>query len=253
MSRAAAATASKGAQKAALKDKAATHAADLAMGLTATMKKAMAGDLLLCMACRATQLGPLSVCGCVGGRTKPPSGYDAKIELLAAAMERQKIATKSKMAAGAAQQPSVQAAKAKSKAEKEHDAANLDLSTQDMVDVDFEPGKLGMSIEKNCVSGVADDGAAAALKVLLGWVIRKINGEDMPANRAVIMKQAAAAMKAGKLTITFQCPLEDGLHHCTACDKFVGESEFEGATKGLDAGPGKQVCAGCEEYGDMFG
>ena len=43
------------------------------------------------------------------------------------------------------------------------------------------------------------------------------------------------------------------LYHCTACDKFVVEGEFEGATKGLDAGPGKQVCAGCEEYGDMFG
>ena len=37
-----AASATKGAQKAALRDKAATHAADLAMGLTSTMKKRMA-------------------------------------------------------------------------------------------------------------------------------------------------------------------------------------------------------------------
>ena len=50
----AAATAAKGAQKAALKDKAEGHAADLAMGLTSTMKKAMAGDTLLCSVCGAT-------------------------------------------------------------------------------------------------------------------------------------------------------------------------------------------------------
>jgi hypothetical protein len=56
----------------------------------------------------------------------------------------------------------------------------------------------------------------------------------------------------GELKITFQFPLEEGQQHCSACDKFVEEAEFEGASVGLDAGPGKQVCASCEEYGDMF-
>eukprot|EP00966_Prymnesium_polylepis_P221095 5114181-Prymnesium_polylepis.1 len=217
------------------------------------MKKAMAADTLICIACRATALGPIAACQCPGGRTKPAADYDDKVELLAAAMERQKLGTKSKMAAGAAQQGSVQAAKAKSKADKTHDAADLDLSTQDLVDVAFEAGKLGMSIEKNCVSGVAEDGAAAALKVKPGWVIRKVNGDDAPANRNAVLKMATAAMKAGQLRITFQTPLEDGIQHCTACDKFVPDGDFDGATVGLDAGPGKQVCAGCEEFGDMFG
>ena len=181
MSRAAAATATKGAQKAALKEKAATHAADLAMGLTSTMKKQMAGDTLLCRACQATALGPKTVCECPGGRTKPavriwdsnraPSrhrkthttspriararisvlqaDYDAKVELLAAAMARDKTRKDAARGASAAQQASVQAAKAKNKAERDNsDAlAELDLSALDMVDVVFEPGtKLGMSI-----------------------------------------------------------------------------------------------------------
>ena len=90
MSRAAAASATKGAQKAALKEKAETHAADLAMGLTSTMKKLMAADTLLCTVCQATQLGPKDKCNCPGGRSKPPADYDAKHELLAAAMAREK-------------------------------------------------------------------------------------------------------------------------------------------------------------------
>ena len=138
--RAAATTARKGDQKAALKEKAETHAADLAMGLTSTMKKAMAGDTLICIVCRATALGPITACGCVGGRTRPATGYDCKVELLAAALERQRVSKMTKMAESAAKQGSVQAAKAKSRADKEQDAAELDLSTQDMIDVVFEPG-----------------------------------------------------------------------------------------------------------------
>ena len=84
-------------------------------------------------------------------------------------------------------------------------------------------------------------------------MIRKVNGADAPANRNGIMRLAAAAMKEGLLTMTFQFALEDGQHHCTACDKFVDEASFEGASNGLAVGPGKQVCASCEEYGDMFG
>jgi len=253
MSRAAAATASKGAQKEMLKDKAATHAADLAMGLTATMKKAIAADTLVCTACGATALGPKTACECPGGRTKPAAGYDGKKELLFAAQERHRLGQQAKLAQGAAQQTSVQQAKAKQKAAQEHDAAEMDLSTQDLCEVNFPVGKLGMSLEQNCVSAVAAEGAAATLKVEVGWVIRKVNDDDVPPKKEAIMKAAAAAMKAGQLKVTFQFAFEPGTHHCSACDKFVDAGEFDGASYGLDAGPGKQVCSSCEEYGDMFG
>jgi hypothetical protein len=259
MSRAAAATATKGAQKAALKEKAASHAADLAMGLTSTMKKLMAADVLLCTACQATQLGPKDKCECPGGRTKPPADYDPKHELLAAAMAREKARKDQTRGASAAMQGSVQAAKAKNKAEKDtvDSLAALDLSALDHVEVTFEAGaKLGMSIERTCVSAVAEGGTADGLKVKVGWVIRKINGESAGGNKTAIMKQAAKAMKEGKLDITFQTPLDDGGgcdHYCIGCDKFVEADKFEGATNGLDAGPGKQTCYSCEEYADMFG
>ena len=259
MSRAAAASATKGAQKAALKEKAETHAADLAMGLTSTMKKLMAADTLLCTVCQATQLGPKDKCNCPGGRSKPPADYDAKHELLAAAMAREKTRKDQVRGASAAQQGAVQAAKAKNKAANDTvDAlAALDLSALDHVEKTFEAGaKLGLSIEKACVSAVAEGGTAEGLKVRVGWVIRQVNGEAAAGNKVGIMKQAAKAMKEGQLIITFQTPLDDGSgcdYHCVGCDKFIEEDKFEGATNGLDAGPGKQTCYSCEEYADMFG
>ena len=252
MSRAAAATATKGAQKAAMKDKQATREADLAMGLTSTMKKLMSEDTLMCMLCKATALGP-GKCECVGGRTKPAADYDAKVELLAAAQAREALRKDAVRGASAAQQASVQAAKAKGKAGRDAEAADLDLSTMDTCEVVFEPGKLGMSIEKNAVVSVTEGGAAANLQVAAGWVIRMVNGQDVPADKAAIMKLAAAAMKVGPLTLTFQWPMEAGQHHCSSCDKFVDGAQFDGVTNGLEAGPGKQVCYPCEEYADMFG
>ena len=71
MSRAAALDARKGEQKAALAAKAAEHAADLAMGLTATMAKIIKQDELICTVCGATKLGPITKCECAGGRSKP--------------------------------------------------------------------------------------------------------------------------------------------------------------------------------------
>lgn len=259
MSRAAAATATKAAQKASLKEKAATKEADLAMGLTSTMKKLMASDVLLCMTCHATQLGPKDKCACSGGRTKPPADYDAKVELLAAAMAREKARKDQARGASAAAQGSVQAAKAKSKAEKDTvDAlAALDLSALDHVEIAFEAGaKLGLSIERTCVSAVAEGGTAESLKVQVGWVIRQVNGEAAAGNKAAIMKQAGKAMKEGRLVLNFQTPLGDGSgcdHYCYSCDKFIEAEKFDGATNGLDVGPGKQVCYSCEEYADMFG
>ena len=71
MSRAAALDSRKGEQKAAIAIKAAEHAADLAMGLTATMAKIIKADELICTACGATKLGPITKCECSGGRSKP--------------------------------------------------------------------------------------------------------------------------------------------------------------------------------------
>ena len=75
MSRAAALDARKGEQKAALAAKAAEHAADLAMGLTATMTKIIKQDELICTVCGATKLGPITKCECAGGRSKPGEPY----------------------------------------------------------------------------------------------------------------------------------------------------------------------------------
>ena len=173
MSRAADLANRKGGQKAALAEKSASHAADLAMGLTSTMQKAIKADTLLCTVCGATALGPMTACQCSGGRSKPEGGYCCKRQLLDAAQARSKESQKAKMNAGAANQGAVAAAKAKAKLEKGNDAADLDLSTQDLCEITFAPGKLGMSIEKNCACAVAEGGNAAQLKVAAGWVIRK--------------------------------------------------------------------------------
>ena len=76
--------------------------------------------------------------------------------------------------------------------------------------------------------------------------------DDLPALLTPVIPHSPTHYLAGELKITFQFPLEEGQQHCSACDKFVEAAEFEGASVGLDAGPGKQVCASCEEYGDMF-
>jgi len=257
MSRASASLERKGAQKAMLKEKASEHAADLAMGLTSTMKKLIAGDSLICITCRATVLGNgcgPGKCECSGGRTKPSDDYDPKEALLNAAMSREKVRKDAVKGASAANQVVVAADKEKKKAGRGlDDLADLDLSSVDMVEIVFEAGKLGMALEKHAVSSVADGGAAAALKVKAGWVIRKVNDDDMPPDKAIIMKHAAAAMKAGSMTITFQQPLEDGKHHCIGCDKFIDAAQFDGAKNDLGAGPGRQTCCSCEEFADFCG
>ena len=110
MSRAAASTAKKGAQKAAIKEKNEIHAADLAMGMTKDIKKLMAADTLLCMCCKATQLGGGpggDKCTCPGGKQKPPADYDCKAELCAAAIAREEARKKAvKGQSAAAQSPS---------------------------------------------------------------------------------------------------------------------------------------------------
>jgi hypothetical protein len=137
------------------------------------MQKAIKADTLLCTVCGATALGPKTACECVGGRSKPAGDYNTKQQLLYAAQARSEESKRAKMNAGAANQGAVAAAKAKAKLAQGNDAAELDLSTQDLCEITFAPGKLGMSIEKNCACAVAEGGNAAQLKVQAGWVIRK--------------------------------------------------------------------------------
>uniref|UniRef100_A0A6S9R768 Uncharacterized protein n=1 Tax=Chrysotila carterae TaxID=13221 RepID=A0A6S9R768_CHRCT len=84
----------------------------------------------------------------------------------------------------------------------------------------------------------------------VGWLIRRVNGVDVPADRTAIIKATAASMKAGPVKITFQIQLEDNTYACVSCDKFVHADEFDGDQ--LELGPGKHMCRGCAEFADMF-
>ena len=65
-------------------------------------------------------------------------------------------------------------------------------------------GKLGISLEKNVVAKVGDAGTQAAeLGVQEGWVLKSVGGTDVPADKASIMKQAAAALKAAPEGVDF--------------------------------------------------
>jgi len=237
--------------KALMKEKASQRDWELAHGITKPVRQGMNADSLLCMECKATQLGPVK-CECVGGRRPPTGGYaespEGLLDLAAAAKERLAAQSAATRAAQAAQQSAVQKAKAQTKAGKLLDDSTLDLSQLDSVEVEFEPGKLGFSIERNVVSAVAEGGPAAEKKVAAGWVIRKVQGEEVPPDKAKLMKMAAVAMKKGPTTFVFQMPLEEGTHHCKDCDKFVAADDFDAGA--LDAGPGKQVCYSCSQYAE---
>ena len=65
---------------------------------------------------------------------------------------------------------------------------------------------------------VTEGSAAEEQKIHVGWVIRKINGEEAPANKVALMKVAAAAMKQGPVKFTFQTPMEVALQtHAWSC------------------------------------
>ena len=172
-----------------------------------------------------------------------------------------RLARKAEAARVAAEEAAARAAEeeAKRAAAKEVDGLeDLDLGAMalaarsDMKSAAFEPGaKLGFALERNAVCRVADGEAAAAAGVCVGWVVRQVNGAEAPANKAALMKAAAAAMKGGPVTLTFQTPAEAGAQFCKDCDKFVEAASFDGAQ--LEKGPGKQVCSSCEEYAEMFG
>merc|ERR1711865_103178 len=102
--------------------------------------------------------------------------------------------------------------------------------------VEVAPGKLGFQLERNAVSSVGGDGQAAELKVQKGWIIHKVNDDEVEKDKAKIAKAVAGAMKKGPVKFGFRVPITDGFQHCIGCDKFMEDGQFDGAQ--LEAGPG---------------
>mmetsp|Transcript_13522 Transcript_13522/g.16256 ORF Transcript_13522/g.16256 Transcript_13522/m.16256 type:complete len:251 (+) Transcript_13522:101-853(+) len=232
--------------------KADEKAALAAAGVTKEIKKQISGDTLLCTSCGATKLGP-RVCQCKGGHAKPPGDYDTTPALVDAAKERHAMEKDAKAKAGAAKQGSVAAQRAKKKEARE----NCDLDDPDVLIqgdgdellqvVEFEVGKLGMSLERNAISAIADAPSQAAdLGVKVGWILKEVNGEEVGEKKESIMKAAAAAMKKGSVKFGFLVPRHENYHYCRGCKKFVAGDNYEESE--LEKGPGKQMCYDCSLF-----
>jgi len=253
MSRAAASKASKEAGKANAHIKAEQKEREKSLGLNGTIKSAIGADVLMCKACGATQLGPTK-CECSGGRVKPAPDDDGLAELIAAAKVR--MAANSEANRQETMRKSEAVAKERANKKDAREEAANDLTAEYYGDdgvecfqiVEFGIGKLGMDIEKNAISKITE-GQAVELKVAPGWVIHRVNGEDVPADKKAIVKAVSSGMKAPPVKIGFRVPLTDGFAHCTACNKFFSTDKFEEAQ--LQKGPGKQMCGSCEEFADM--
>jgi len=255
MSRQAAAISAKKDQKAALAEKNAEKERLAALGLTPALKKLIGTDVLLCTECGATQLGP-TICECKGGKRKPAPDFEPTPQLIAAAQARQAAGKSLDMKANANQQ--AQVAKDREKRREKTEADKNDLSVEHQGDgievsqiVEFPVGKLGMDIEANCVCKVGDSPSnAAELGVKTGWVISQINGTPVPPKKAAIIKEVAACMKLGPVKFSFRVPIIDGYNFCGNCDKYQAAESFN-ESQITEKGPGKQICAGCEEFADM--
>lgn len=237
---------------------------EMSLGINSVVKKSMAGDVLICTVCKATEKGPVFKCTCVGGKTKPGPGYDPLSDLAEAAKARAAASTADVRAAQTAGQAGVAAAKAKKRAG-EMDLG--DLAAEGLLQGDndgismmslatFTLGKLGMDLEKSSVCKVGDASTQANEQgVKVGWVLRSIAGTPVASGgKAAILKQAAVALKATPVGVRFefQMSIDDAVsRHCAACDKFFAIGEFSSAQ--LAAGPGKQMCGSCEEYAETYG
>jgi hypothetical protein len=255
MSRAAALADRKGSQKAAIAAKKDEHAADLAIGLNSTMAKLIKGDELLCTGCGATTMGPTVKCICPGGRQKPGADYCCKLQLIEAAKARGAVLKANALKDQARKQDEVSGARSK----KRDGLGQIDLEIELQGDgveinvvVEFPIGKLGLSLEKNCVSNITGE-PALEKGVKKGWVLTSVNGEEAPTDKTGIEKLVARIFreqKAGVVPFKFRTPIVDGFSHCTQCDKFVDAKDFDPPQ--LAKGPGRQMCAGCEEFSGMF-
>ena len=110
--------------------------------------------------------------------------------------------------------------------------------------------KLGFTLERNAISKPCEAGLQAdRLGVQQGWVLSKVNGEAVPADKAVIMDAVKTASKTGALRLEFRMRARPDAHHCCKCDKFVLEEAY--AASELGKGPGVQKCNPCVEAEDF--
>eukprot|EP00242_Pyramimonas_sp_CCMP2087_P017711 CAMPEP_0198210812 /NCGR_PEP_ID=MMETSP1445-20131203/22457_1 /TAXON_ID=36898 /ORGANISM="Pyramimonas sp., Strain CCMP2087" /LENGTH=252 /DNA_ID=CAMNT_0043884967 /DNA_START=191 /DNA_END=946 /DNA_ORIENTATION=- len=243
--------------KALMKDRVAEKAALQAAGITGDILKQIKADKLLCTTCKATQLGPVLKCTCKGGVTRPAADYDTIHDLADAAKARREAGKAAFQAESCLKQGAVQKEREKKKEAKGHsyvDDPNAIIQGDGddyIVQVPFEKGPLGMSIERNVVSKIGDAPSQAAdLKVQVGWVITQIDGVEVAPKQ--ILKEAVTAMKAnGIVKFGFRAPIAEGYHHCFKCDKFLLTDEFD-PPQLADKGPGKQMCSGCEDFAEMW-
>ena len=148
-------------------------------------------------------------------------------------------------------QGSVAAQRAKKKAEAgvlDHSLQLQGGDTDLQVVVPFPIGKLGMSLERNCVSAVTGE-PAEQLGVKKGWVLLQVNGTDVPKKKEAIAKlimQVFKEQKIGEVEFVFSAPSMEGFSYCRACDKFVKDEDYNASQ--LEEGPGKQMCYSCEEF-----
>jgi len=233
MSRAAAMQSNKKDQKAAIAEKNAEKERLAALGMTPAMKRLVGDDVCLCMECGATQMGP-TICECKGGKRRPGPADEPIPHLIEAAKARSASNKAEDMKNNASKQGEVQKQRQKTKAER--DAEKNDLDGEVLGDngvellqmVEFPVGKLGMDIEKNCICKVGDSPSNAAdLGVKVGWVIHEVNGTNVGAKKAAIVKEVSAGMKLGPVKFGFRVPIIDGYQFCGACDKFLENDKFE--------------------------
>jgi len=253
MSRSAAAGQEKKNQKAAIAAKNDEKDRQSALGMTPGIKKMIGTDVVLCMECGATQMGPTK-CECKGGRKKPGDHDEPIPHLISAAKARANEVKADDLKASAKDQAQVQ----KERLNRKEKGKEVDLNAEyqgDGVDilqiVEFPAGKLGMDIEGNAICKVGDPPSnAAELGVKVGWVVYSVNGTVVTPNKAAIVKEVAGCMKIGPVKFGFRVPIMSGYHHCAGCGKFLETDEFDG-TQLSGKGAGKQLCMGCEEFAGM--
>ncbi|KAJ1489702.1 hypothetical protein T484DRAFT_3463457 [Baffinella frigidus] len=216
------------------------------------MLKLIKGDVLICTQCGATQMGPVT-CDCPGGKRKPGADYCPKLLLIAAAKARGHAIKATELKDHVRKQGAVAGERAKNK------LGQIDLNaelqgegTEVTVAVQYPIGKLGLTLEKNCVSAVTGS-PAEELGVKKGWILAEVAGDETPADKAAVAKMIMTVFKeqkTGEVTFRFRTPITDGFSCCTECNKYMEDSEFDGAM--LTKGPGKQMCLSCEEFSGMF-
>ena len=78
------------------------------------------------------------------------------------------------------------------------------MSKMSIATFSISAGKLGMTLEKNCVAKVGEASTQAATHgVQPGWVLRKIGDADAATETKAIMKQAAVALKGSAEGVAF--------------------------------------------------